>query len=57
MNDKDTQNLLENLYKNLSPKGFEFLIKVLLEKLGFDEIEVTGQSGDGGIRGRQVAGK
>lgn len=49
MNDKDTQNLLENLYKSLSPKGFEFLIKVLLEKLGFDEIEVTGQSGDGGI--------
>ena len=42
MNDKDTQNLLENLYKSLSPKGFEFLIKVLLEKLGFDEIEVTG---------------
>ena len=49
MNDKDTQNLLENLYKSLSPKGFEFLIKILLEKLGFDEIEVTGQSGDGGI--------
>ncbi len=49
VNDKDTKNLLENLYKSLSPKGFEFLIKVLLEKLGFDEIEVTGQSGDGGI--------
>lgn len=49
MNDKDTQDLLENLYKSLSPKGFEFLIKILLEKLGFDEIEVTGQSGDGGI--------
>lgn len=43
------QNLLENLYKSLTPKGFEFLIKLLLEKLGFDEIGVTGQSGDGGI--------
>lgn len=49
MNERDTQNLLEGLYKSLSPKGFELLIKVLLEKLGFDEIEVTGQSGDGGI--------
>lgn len=49
MNDKDTQSLLENLYNSLTPKGFEFLIKVLLEKLGFDEIEVTGRSGDGGI--------
>ena len=41
--------LLEQLYSNTSPKGFEILIKDLLESIGFDDIEVTGRSGDSGI--------
>lgn len=49
MDNANEQDLLEQLYRNLTPKGFELLIKVLLEKLGFDEIEVTGRSGDSGI--------
>lgn len=49
MKDENINNLLTILYENLTPKGFEILLKDLLEKLGFDEIEVTGQSGDSGI--------
>ena len=49
MNDDTDRNLLEQLYSGLTPKGFELLLKVILEKLSFDEIEVTGQSGDSGI--------
>lgn len=49
MDNVNEQDLLEQLYGSLTPKGFELLIKVILEKLGFDEIEVTGRSGDSGI--------
>ena len=49
METKNEQNILEKLYESLTPKGFELLIRDLLEKLGFDEIEITGQSGDSGI--------
>jgi restriction system protein len=34
---------------NLSPKGFEELIGVLLAEMGFDSVEVTPLSNDGGI--------
>lgn len=49
MEDENINNLLAVLYDNLTPKGFEILLKDLLDKLGFDDIEVTGQSGDSGI--------
>lgn len=49
MGDENINNLLAVLYDNLTPKGFEILLKDLLDKLGFDDIEVTGQSGDSGI--------
>ena len=49
MESKNDQNLLEKLHDNLTPMGFELLIEVLLEKLGFDDIDVTGQSGDSGV--------
>src|SRR3989338_1286784 len=49
MDNINEQVLLEQLYGSLTPKGFELLIKVILEKLGFDEIEVMGRSGDSGI--------
>ena len=44
------QELLEAL-KNISPAAFEQLAAALLEAADFDEVEVTGRSGDGGIDG------
>lgn len=46
---KQNAVLIEQLYSNVSPKGFEVFIKDLLESLGFDDIEVVGRSGDSGI--------
>lgn len=43
-------NLLEVLQK-LSPKGFENICKRLLREHGFENVEVTGGSHDGGIDG------
>lgn len=44
------QDLLDVL-KSLSPEAFERLAAALLEAAGFDEVQVTGRSGDGGIDG------
>lgn len=41
--------ILEQIHDNLSPSAFERLIYALLDKKGFSEIELTAQSGDGGI--------
>jgi restriction system protein len=35
----------------LSPDGFERLCKLILREVGFEEVTVTGQTGDGGIDG------
>lgn len=42
----------------MSPKAFEDLIGALLVKIGFDNVEITGRTGDGGIdvRGTLVVG-
>ena len=32
-------NLLKQLYSSVSPKGFELMIKDLLESIGFDDEE------------------
>jgi restriction system protein len=45
------QDQLLDVLKNLSPSGFERLSQRLLRELGFNDVEVTGQSGDGGIDG------
>ena len=42
-------SLLHQLYSSVSPKGFELMIRDLLESIGFDDIEVTGRAGDSGI--------
>jgi restriction system protein len=42
---------LLNTLKKLSPSGFEDLSKRLLRELGFNDVEVTGKSNDGGIDG------
>lgn len=39
------------LLKNLPPEGFERLCQRLLREAGFENVEVTGRSGDGGIDG------
>ncbi len=44
------EELLE-VIKNLSPKGFERLCQRLLREAGFQEVKITGRSGDGGIDG------
>lgn len=45
-----SQNLLEVLH-GLSPSGFERISQRLLREAGFEKVEVTGRSGDGGIDG------
>ena len=47
------QNLLEVL-KSLSARGFELICERLLREHGFEEVEVTQQSRDGGIDGYGV---
>jgi len=42
--------LLEQL-KSLSPNGFERICQRLLRESGFEQVKVTGRSGDGGIDG------
>jgi restriction system protein len=47
------QELLE-IIRNLPPAGFEHLCKRLLRESGFDEVEVTGRTGDNGIDGKGI---
>jgi restriction system protein len=46
----DNTNLLDIL-KSISPSGFEYLCKRLLREHGFENLEVTQRSRDGGIDG------
>lgn len=50
---KAENNLLDVL-QTLSPSGFENICKELLREHGFENVEVTGQSHDGGIDGYGV---
>lgn len=49
------QEALLNVLQNMSPSGFERLCQRLLRESGFIQVEVTGQSGDGGIDGKGIA--
>jgi restriction system protein len=42
---------LLNVLRQLPPSGFERLCQRLLRESGFEQIEVTGRTGDGGIDG------
>lgn len=47
----------EELHKtilSISPESFERLAKRILREIGFVQVEVTGQSGDGGIDGKGI---
>jgi hypothetical protein len=45
---KVREQMLDYL-KSMPPAGFETLIRVLLEALGYEEAAVTGKTGDGGV--------
>jgi restriction system protein len=48
---KDHRSALLEVIKSLSPGGFERLTQRLLRESGFQQVTVTGKSGDGGIDG------
>jgi restriction system protein len=50
-NDSDDEVDLLHVLKNLSPSGCERLCQRLLRENGFQQVTVTGKSGDGGIDG------
>jgi restriction system protein len=52
--DSDYKALLLSTLKSLSPNGFERLCQRLLREAGFEQVTVTGKSGDGGIDGHGV---
>lgn len=43
-----------DLVKKLEPAGFEKFVKRVLTESGFESVEVTGKSGDGGIDGHGI---
>ncbi len=43
-----------NRFRELPPKGFENLCQRLLRESGFEEVNVSGRSGDGGIDGQGI---
>lgn len=47
----DYQSELLNILKRLPPNGFERICQRLLRESGFEQVNVTGRSGDGGIDG------
>jgi len=49
---RDYRTELLEIIRNLPPAGFEKLCQRLLRESGFQQVEVTGKSGDGGIDGR-----
>ena len=50
----NSREQLRNILKSLSPSGFERICQRLLREAGFEKVEVTGRSGDGGIDGNGV---
>lgn len=48
------QEELLDVILQMSPSGFERLIQRLLRESGFVQVEVTGQSGDGGVDGHGI---
>lgn len=48
----DYRTELLEIIRKLSPSGFEKLCQRLLRESGFQQVEVTGRSGDGGIDGK-----
>jgi restriction system protein len=51
---EDHRTQLITLLKNLPPSGFERLCQRILRESGFEKVEVTGRSNDGGIDGKGI---
>jgi restriction system protein len=49
LENRDWQDDLLNIIKEMHPAAFERLSRLLLLSLGFSQVEVVGRSGDGGI--------
>jgi restriction system protein len=52
--DTNHRSKLLRILKSLTPSGFERLCQRLLREAGFEQVVVTGRSGDGGIDGHGV---
>ncbi|MBI5303161.1 MAG: restriction endonuclease [Chloroflexi bacterium] len=50
----DYRSELIEIIRTLPPAGFERLCQRLLREAGFQQVEVTGRSGDGGIDGKGI---
>lgn len=46
---KKTREALHEKLRKMSPTAFEHLIAQLLSEIGYEDVEVTGRTGDGGI--------
>lgn len=49
--EEENSKTLLDVLQGLSPSGFERICQRLLREAGFEKVEVTGRSGDGGIDG------
>jgi restriction system protein len=49
------EHVSKHLQETLSPQAFERLVQRVLRETGFDQVEVLGRTGDGGIDGRGIA--
>src|SRR2546428_12755528 len=47
-NHETLERMLERLHR-MAPSGFEQLVGALLSQIGFENVEVTGRTGDGGM--------
>lgn len=50
----DYRNELLRILQSVSPSGFERICQRLLRESGFEQVNVTGRSGDGGIDGNGI---
>ena len=48
-NEKVVRERLRELLHEMDPFAFEYLVKRLLEEMGYQDVEVTARSGDGGV--------
>ena len=54
LNQEACQQQLINKLNSISPRGFEKLCCLVLRESGLQDVQVSGQSGDGGVDGRGV---
>lgn len=52
--DRDYRSRLLEILQSLPPAGFERICQRLLREAGFEQVTVTGKSGDGGIDGHGI---